>query len=76
MPGKKNPVTHSVYSDGLATVSLFIEPLEDATRQRQGISGQGPINVYSRTLPDAQITVLGEVPPAAVKQIAHSISKK
>lgn len=76
MPGKKNQVTHSVYSDGLATVSLFVEPLEDATRQRQGVSGQGPINVYSRTLPDAQITVLGEVPPAAVKQIAHSISKK
>lgn len=76
MPGKKNPVTHSVYSDGMATVSLFVEPLEDATRQRQGISGQGPINVYSRTLSDAQITVLGEVPPAAVKQIAHSISKK
>lgn len=76
MPGKKNPVTHSVYSDGLATVSLFVEPLEDATRQRQGVSGQGPINVYSRTLPDAQITVLGEVPPAAVKQIAHSIGKK
>lgn len=76
MPGKKNPVTHSVYSDGLATVSLFVEPLEDATRPRQGVSGQGPINVYSRTLPDAQVTVLGEVPPAAVKQIAHSISKK
>lgn len=76
MPGKKNPVTHAVYSDGLATVSLFVEPLEDATRQRQGVSGQGPINVYSRTLSDAQITVLGEVPPAAVKQIAHSVGKK
>lgn len=76
MPGKKNPVMHSVFSDGLATVSLFVEPLEDATRQRQGMSGQGAINVFSRTSSDAQITVLGEVPQAAVKQIAQSVSKK
>lgn len=76
MPGKKTPVTHSVFSDGLATVSLFVEPLEDEVRRRQGASGHGAINVYARTLPDAQITVLGEVPPAAVKQIANSVIKK
>lgn len=76
MPGKKTPVTHSVFSDGLATVSLFVEPLEDAVRRRQGPSGQGAINVYARTLPEAQITVLGEVPAAAVKQIAHSVTRK
>lgn len=76
MPGKKSPVTHSVFSDGLATVSLFVEPLEDAVRRRHGASGQGAINVYARTLPEAQITVLGEVPPGAVKQIAHSVVKK
>lgn len=75
MPGKKNPVMHSVFSDGLATVSLFVEPLEEE-RARQGVSGQGAINVYSRTSIDSQITVLGEVPPAAVKQIAQSVSKK
>jgi sigma-E factor negative regulatory protein RseB len=69
-------VTHMVYSDGLAAVSVFIEPA--ATRQRisEGLSQQGAINIYTRTLNDQVVTVLGEAPATTVMQIANSIAPR
>lgn len=72
MPGKKHPVQHLVYSDGLAAVSIFIEPREgDAVEE--GLMSQGAINVFSKALPGYKVIVLGEVPAATVTQIANSV---
>lgn len=76
MPGKKLPVSHLVYSDGLSTVSVFIEPLAGMPHPMQGLASQGVLNVYARSLADFQITVIGEVPVATVKKIANSLSIK
>lgn len=71
--GKPNPVTHIVLSDGLAAVSVFIEPLGANHPPVERLSSQGAINVYSRQVSDHLVTVLGETPPATVMQIANSI---
>ncbi len=75
MPGKGVPVEHLVFSDGLAMVSVFIEPVATVIKPMQRVVRQSAIHVYMRTVADHQITVLGEVPAITVMQIANSVSK-
>ncbi len=65
-------VTHMVYSDGMAAVSIFIEsmPSRDVS---EGLSRQGAINIYRRTLDGNLVTVLGEAPAITVMQIGNSV---
>ncbi len=72
--GSTVPVTHLVYSDGLAAVSIFIEPAATRSKFHEGLSQQGAINIYIRTIQDQVVTVLGEAPALTVTQIANSVS--
>lgn len=74
MPGKEMMVRHLVFSDGLATISVFIEPLVAGVKPMQGAGRQGMINVYARQVADHQVTVLGEVPAMTVMQVANSVT--
>ena len=74
LPGASMPVNHYVYSDGLAAVSVFIEPTSEKTVA--GISSQGAVHVYTRIVANHQITVLGEVPEATVMFIGDAINHK
>jgi sigma-E factor negative regulatory protein RseB len=76
MPGRKYPVAHLVYSDGLAVVSVFVEPVANVGKPMNGVSNRGLINVYARQISQHQVTVLGEVPLAAVIQIGNSVVPK
>ena len=69
-------VTHMVYSDGLAAVSVFIEPAATRHRINEGLSQQGAINIFTRTVNDHVVTVLGEAPATTVMQIANSIAPR
>ncbi len=72
MAGRTATVSHIVFSDGLAAVSVFIEPLPK-TRPAQSLSHQGAVNIYTRPIADYMVTVLGEAPAATVMQIANSL---
>jgi sigma-E factor negative regulatory protein RseB len=72
--GKAEPVTHVIFSDGLASVSLFIEPLVKGARPKNGHSAMGSTHFYADIINDHQIIVVGEVPEATVTQIARGIS--
>lgn len=68
------PVGQLVYSDGLAAVSVFIEPVAgrpDAARQ--GIARMGAVNVYRREVADHLVTVVGEAPAASVRRIGDTV---
>jgi sigma-E factor negative regulatory protein RseB len=68
------PVSHMIYSDGLAMVSVFVEKLMEQSQPLQGFSSMGAVNAYSRVVPGRyQITVVGEVPLPTVRQIAISV---
>lgn len=73
MRDKTKPVTHLVFSDGLAGISIFIEDLGGRDDVTPGLSSQGAIQVYSRISGDKLITVVGEVPPRTVIQVAESV---
>ncbi len=71
--GKPLPITHMVFSDGLANVSLFIEQLPKGVKPRMGASMMGNTSVYSRVVGFLQITALGEVPEVTTAQIANAV---
>lgn len=68
-------VTQLLYSDGLASVSVFIEPRKGEPRSTSRPSQQGAVSFYSRQIPDHNIVVVGEVPAIAVMEIANSVVK-
>ena len=71
LPGADAPVTHILYSDGLATVSVFIGQVRKKKLARR--SNIGGSNAYSMQLADYQITAIGEVPAVTVQRIASSM---
>lgn len=75
---KPIPVDHIALSDGLATVSVFIEPITmDAPAPLPGFfTSRGAINIYVRMLDDNKITTIGEVPLETIKLIGDSVIKK
>jgi sigma-E factor negative regulatory protein RseB len=72
--GESKPVGQLVYSDGLAAVSVFIEPL-DARREavRTGLASMGAIHIYTREVANHMVTVVGEAPAASVQRIADAV---
>ena len=73
MPPHDNAVEHMVFSDGLASVSLFIEPIKASESKLIGGSSMGGINVFGVVQDDYQITVVGEVPAETVEYIAKAV---
>ena len=72
--GGSSEVGHVVYSDGLAAVLVFIEPMNKRSSLPQpGLSRQGAINIYSRQLDNHLVTVVGEAPAESVKRLAQSV---
>ena len=74
LAGTELPVTHILYSDGLATVSVFIARAHKKKISRR--SSVGGSNAYSLRLDDFQITVIGAVPAATVEIIAKSMRQR
>jgi len=66
------PVAHLVFSDGLATVSVFIEQ-NDKGQLLRGHASVGSSAAFSTTVDGHQITAVGEVPPRTVELIAGSV---
>lgn len=76
VPGKAAPVDQMIFSDGIGSVSLFIEPLTKGVRPKMGHMAIGSTNVCAHVLDGYQITVVGEAPAATVMQIAKAVSFK
>jgi len=70
--GRAGAVSHIVFSDGLAAISVFIEPMPRPPRA-QALTHQGSVNIYTRRYRDHVVTALGEAPAATVMQIANSL---
>jgi sigma-E factor negative regulatory protein RseB len=73
LPG--GPTEHLVFSDGLASVSVFIEPGRNVGGQRRGddTATLGTSSAYSVAMQGYRVTAVGEVPPATVRAIAQAI---
>lgn len=74
--GKVAPVDQIIFSDGIASVSLFIEPIIKGMRPKMGHMLIGSTNICANVVDGYQITVVGEVPEATVMQLAKAVSFK
>lgn len=83
-PENSSKLTEQLHlSDGLAAVSVFIEPLDDASNAMEGIAKIGPLTVVGKTniskdksnTTHHQITVVGAIPVDTAIGILDSIEK-
>jgi sigma-E factor negative regulatory protein RseB len=66
---------HVVFSDGLATISVFIEP-GGAAGEQEATATLGPVNVFRRQVDDHRVVVMGEVPAIAVRRLGEGIEQR
>ena len=71
--GESRAAGQMVYSDGLAAVSVFIEPLEGREPAQRGLASMGDIQIYTREVANHVITVVGEAPAVSVQRIADAV---
>jgi sigma-E factor negative regulatory protein RseB len=70
--GSDEFVQQMVYTDGLASLSVFIE--KKSTLTQSGVSSMGAVNAFIRIINDHSVTAIGEVPAITVKQVAESVT--
>jgi sigma-E factor negative regulatory protein RseB len=80
MPGSEGPVSHLVFTDGLASVSVFLEAGPKDPPSQQTITEEsaqvGSSSVFSTVMGGRKVTAVGEVPPETVRSIASSFSSQ
>jgi len=72
--GEADDVLHMVYSDGLAHISVFIEPARAGeAAEAAGFLTAGSIGVYARNYAGYRLTVLGEAPKEALRRVGDGM---
>ena len=72
--GEDAKAEHLVYSDGVANVSIYVEPHADAAPvAAESTTVRGVLSIHSRDANGLRITALGDVPPATVQAMARSV---
>jgi sigma-E factor negative regulatory protein RseB len=68
-----------VFSDGLASVSLFIEPFDPRRHLQEGLQGMGATYALTRRLVARGgpwwLTLVGEVPPQTLQAFAQALER-
>lgn len=70
------PLLQAIYSDGLTHVSIFIEPYRPAVHVPEPIVAMGATHALARRNGDWWITVVGDVPPATLRQFAQALERR
>jgi sigma-E factor negative regulatory protein RseB len=73
---KGKDIDHMVYSDGLASVSVFVEHAKPESDALVGLSNMGAVNAFGGIRDKHQVTVVGEVPAITVKTICQSLKHR
>jgi sigma-E factor negative regulatory protein RseB len=76
LPGAAGAVDHLVFSDGVASVSVFVEQ-QSRPSAEQGAAAQsatvGSSSTFSTVVDGHRVTAVGEVPPDTVRFIASQV---
>lgn len=67
---------HLVYSDGLATVSVYVETASADDNRLTGLSSMGAMNAYGAVINGHQVVAVGEVPAVTVEMMARSVEPR
>lgn len=75
MPMSSGPMSHVMLTDGMASVSVYVEygTAEERNSSSAGLSSMGAMNAFGLSTDNAFITAVGEVPAETVKAIASAV---
>jgi sigma-E factor negative regulatory protein RseB len=65
-----------IFTDGLASVSIFVEPFDRQRHDRESSLSMGATQTITRQLDTYWVTVMGEVPMATLKLFANGLERK
>jgi len=65
-----------IFSDGLASVSLFVEDFDRERHLREGVFASGATHTLTRRVQDSWVTAVGEVPPATLRAFSLSLERR
>ncbi|MBL0919795.1 MAG: MucB/RseB C-terminal domain-containing protein [Hydrogenophaga sp.] len=64
-----------VFSDGLASVSLFVEPFDAQRHGQEGEAALGATHSVSRRVGEHWVTAVGEVPAATLQRFTQALER-
>ena len=76
LPSNGKPLEHMVFSDGLSSISVFIETDTDKDNHLVGGSSMGAVNAHGHHVDGFHVTVVGEAPQMAIRKVCKSVTKK
>jgi sigma-E factor negative regulatory protein RseB len=74
LPGDGRELEHLVFSDGVASVSIYIG--SPGHHDLDGEATVGPLNAYGAKVGEFHATALGEVPPATLKAFVAGLRRE
>ena len=75
LPGRLQPVSQIIFSDGLASLSVFVEP-NAPPRAADASSEDGTTTFFVHPMGEHLVSVLGEVPLATAQQVGRSVARR
>lgn len=72
--GDSEHYEHLLFSDGLASFSVYVEPISGTSIVEQ-LEARGAMHIYTGTLDNQRVTVVGEVPAPTVRQIGRHLRR-
>jgi sigma-E factor negative regulatory protein RseB len=76
LPARSDPVAQIVLTDGVASMSVFVETHVGPQKPTEMFSEDGTTSFFARPIGDMLISVLGEVPLATAQLAARSVSRR
>lgn len=77
---KESPLVQWIFSDGLVTVSLFMEPFDRQRHQGEGVASMGATHTLTRRLVDRAgdwwVTAVGEVPLPTLQAFVQGLQRR
>lgn len=73
LPDRSGELEHFIFSDGLATVSVYVQPAQEDDEVLSGATRRGAANAVGRSLAGYEVVVVGEVPVKTLDWFARSI---
>jgi sigma-E factor negative regulatory protein RseB len=64
-----------IFSDGLASVSLFVEAYDRQRHTHEGLFSSGATQTLTRRIQDWWLTAVGEVPQQTLSAFAHNLER-
>jgi sigma-E factor negative regulatory protein RseB len=75
-PAGAPSLLQAIYSYGLTHVSIFIEAFRPSAHVPEPVIAMGATHAVARRQGDWWITVVGDVPPATLRQFAQALERR